>query len=128
MLRTRTLPEILGQLVDDEIDAFMLLTLEGALMGSSSSMNPSDHKVIGAIATYTWNEYNHSGKDCVGETDNLQFLNIELENGRLAIAPIGAKFLLCAHTAKLSTQVGLLRARMEAMVDTLGPSLEHLSY
>lgn len=69
-------------------------------MGSSSSMNPSDHKVIGAIATYTWNEYNQSGKDCVAETDNLQFLNIELQVIREAYSILIINYIfLCAEWA-----------------------------
>lgn len=54
------------------------MTLDGALMGSVGDANVVDHKVVGAIASHTWGEYAHSGREFnVGHA--LQTLLVELE-------------------------------------------------
>ncbi|GLD92412.1 hypothetical protein PINS_up000945 [Pythium insidiosum] len=134
MLRARALPEVLGQIVGDGIDASMLLTLEGALMGSVGSDTaaappPStagvtvDHKVIGAIAAHTWSEYFHSGREFHPDQD-LDALLVELEHGHLAMAPAGKSFIVCAYSHSSQTPTGLLKAKVQALGSYLSTSLD----
>ncbi|KAJ0402394.1 hypothetical protein P43SY_004103 [Pythium insidiosum] len=132
MLRARALPEVLGQIVGDGIDASMLLTLEGALMGSVGSDTAAppvstggvtvDHKVIGAIAAHTWSEYFHSGREFHPDQD-LDALLVELEHGHLAMAPAGKSFIVCAYShSRIPT--GLLKAKVQALGSYLSTSLD----
>ncbi|KAF1324743.1 Ragulator complex protein lamtor2 isoform x1, partial [Globisporangium splendens] len=98
MLRAKVLPEVLGQIIGDGIEATMLMTLDGALMGSVGDADVVDHKVVGAIASHTWGEYVHSAKE-FNAGHALQTLLVELENGRLAMAAAGKGFVVCAYSS-----------------------------
>ncbi|RLN96146.1 hypothetical protein BBJ28_00013342 [Nothophytophthora sp. Chile5] len=103
MLRAKVLPEVLGQIVGDGVTACMcvlrvshlhllrlpstmrplpasrsLMTLEGALMGAVGDEEAVDHKVVGAIASHTWGEYLHAGKEA-NPTGELRTMLVELE-------------------------------------------------
>ncbi|KAJ8577376.1 hypothetical protein ON010_g1835 [Phytophthora cinnamomi] len=55
-----------------------LVTLEGALVGSVGDGDAVDHKVVGAIASHTWGEYLHAGKEA-NPTGDLRTMLVELE-------------------------------------------------
>ncbi|KAI9908336.1 hypothetical protein PsorP6_002822 [Peronosclerospora sorghi] len=78
MLRTKVLPEILEQVVGDGITACMLMTLEGALVGSVGDGDAVEHKVVGAVASHTWSEYQRADKEANSMGD-LSTLLVELE-------------------------------------------------
>jgi hypothetical protein len=54
------------------------MTLEGALVGSVGDGEALDHKVVGAIASHTWGEYLHAGKEAY-PTGDLRTMLVELE-------------------------------------------------
>ncbi|DAZ98325.1 TPA: hypothetical protein N0F65_007132 [Lagenidium giganteum] len=127
MLRAKVLPEVLSQIVGNGIDASMLMTLDGALMGSVGDMDQVEPKVVGAIASHTWGEYLHSSKEFQAN-DDLRFILVELEvvqNGRLGIAPAGKGFLLCAYSNG-DAQAGFLKAKLETLGQYLSTSLDQI--
>ncbi|KAL7691932.1 putative ragulator complex protein LAMTOR2 [Plasmopara halstedii] len=117
MLRAKVLPEVLGQIVGDGINACMLVTLEGALVGSVGEGEDVDHKVVGAIATHTWGEYLHAGKEAY-PSGNLH----TMLHGRLAMTVASKKFLLCAYSS-IDIPIGLLKAKVETLGAYLSASL-----
>ncbi|KAL3660618.1 hypothetical protein V7S43_014373 [Phytophthora oleae] len=124
MLRAKVLPEVLGQIVGDGINACMLMTLEGALVGSVGDGETVDHKVVGAIASHTWGEYLHAGKEA-NPTGDLRTMLVELERGRLAMTVAGKSFLLCAYSGT-DAPAGLLKAKVEALGAYLSASLDQI--
>lgn len=54
------------------------MTLEGSLIGAAGSVEDADHKVVGAIASHTWGEYLHAGKD-FNPAGTMRTLIVELE-------------------------------------------------
>ncbi|KAF4150073.1 Roadblock/LC7 domain [Phytophthora infestans] len=124
MLRAKVLPEVLGQIVGDGITACMLVTLEGALVGSVGDGEAVDHKVVGAIASHTWGEYLHAGKEA-NPAGDLRTMLVELERGRLAMTVAGKSFLLCAYSST-ETPAGLLKAKVETLGAYLTASLDQI--
>ncbi|TMW65325.1 hypothetical protein Poli38472_007967 [Pythium oligandrum] len=124
MLRAKVVPELLRQIVGEGVDAAMLLTLDGALMGSVGSTDGVDHKVIGAIAAHTWGEYLHSSKEVAPESD-LEALLVELERGRLALASAGKGFLVVAYS-RGDAPAGLLKTKVETLGEYLASSLDQI--
>ncbi|KAG3117511.1 hypothetical protein JG687_00002905 [Phytophthora cactorum] len=127
MLRAKVLPEVLGQIVGDSITACMLVTLEGALVGSVGDGEAVDHKVVGAIASHTWGEYLHAGKEA-NPTGDLRTMLVELEasdRGRLAMTVAGKNFLLCAYSST-DAPTGLLKAKVETLGAYLTASLDQI--
>ena len=55
-----------------------LMTLEGALVGSVGEKEAVDHKVVGAIASHTWGEYVHAGREA-NPAGALRTMLMELE-------------------------------------------------
>ncbi|TYZ61758.1 hypothetical protein PybrP1_001084 [[Pythium] brassicae (nom. inval.)] len=125
MLRASVLPEVLGQIVVDGVDAAMLMTLDGALVGAVG--DALDHKVVGAIAAHTWGELAHSGKEC-NAGHALQTLLVDLDHGNLAMAAAGNGFLVCAYSSG-GAESGLLKAkvRVEALAAYLSASLDQIN-
>ncbi|CAI5719801.1 hypothetical protein KXD40_006591 [Peronospora effusa] len=124
MLRAKALPEVLGQIVGDGITACMLMTLEGALVSSVGDGDALDHNVVGAIASHTWGEYLHAGKEA-NPTGDLRSMLVELERGRLAMTMTGKNFLLCAYSST-DTPAGLLKAKVETLGTYLSASLDQI--
>ncbi|CAI5740057.1 unnamed protein product [Peronospora destructor] len=124
MLRAKALPEVLGQMVGDGITACMLMTLEGALVSSVGDGDTVDHKVVGAIASHTWGEYLHAGKEA-NPTGDLRSMLVELERGRLAMTMAGKNFLLCAYSST-DAPAGLLKAKVETLGTYLSASLDQI--
>ncbi|KAG7389833.1 Ragulator complex protein lamtor2 [Phytophthora pseudosyringae] len=120
MLRAKVLPEVLGQIVGDGITACMLMTLEGALVGSVGDGDAGDHKVVGAIASHTWGEYLHAGKEANPTGDLRTMLR-----GRLAMTVAGKTFLLCAYSST-DAPAGLLKAKVETLGAYLSASLDQI--
>ncbi|EGZ19197.1 hypothetical protein PHYSODRAFT_489532 [Phytophthora sojae] len=120
MLRAKVLPEVLGQIVGDGVTACMLVTLEGALVGSVGDGEAVDHKVVGAIASHTWGEYLHAGKEANPTGDLRTMLR-----GRLAMTVAGKNFLLCAYSGA-DAPAGLLKAKVEALGTYLTASLDQI--
>ncbi|TDH71291.1 uncharacterized protein CCR75_008951 [Bremia lactucae] len=84
MLRARVLPDILSQIMGEGITASMLVTLEGALVGAVGNEEAVDYKVVAAIASHTWGEYVHAGKE-VKLTGDLRTMLVELEARRFLL-------------------------------------------
>ncbi|CAI5735857.1 unnamed protein product [Hyaloperonospora brassicae] len=124
MLRAKVLPEVLGQIVDDEVTACILMTLEGALVGSVGEKEAVDHKVVGAIASHTWGEYVHAGREA-NPAGELRTMLMELEHGRLAMTVAGKAFLLCAYSGT-DAPAGLLKAKVETLGTFLSASLDQI--
>ncbi|OWY99207.1 hypothetical protein PHMEG_00029833 [Phytophthora megakarya] len=120
MLRAKVLPEVLGQIVGDGITACMLMTLEGALVGSVGAGDALEHKVVGAIASHTWGEYLHAGKEANPTGDLRTMLR-----GRLAMTVAGKNFLLCAYSSA-DAPAGLLKAKVETLGTYLTTSLNQI--
>lgn len=58
--------------------ASRLLTLEGSLIGAAGGADAVDHKVVAAIASHTWGEYLHAGKE-FNPSGGLATVVVELE-------------------------------------------------
>lgn len=126
MIQAKNLPEHLKQILDQEIKTSMLMTTDGALVGScAEGVNKFDPKVIGALVANTWGEYLHAGKESNPE-NNLDFLLIELEKGQLAVHSAGRDFLLCVVATKDAAS-GHMKAKLELLSDFLKDSLDKLS-
>ena len=54
------------------------MTLEGALVSSVGHGDVVDHNVVGDIASHTWGEYLHAGKEA-NPTGELGSMLVELE-------------------------------------------------
>uniref|UniRef100_A0AAV1TUH6 Roadblock/LAMTOR2 domain-containing protein n=1 Tax=Peronospora matthiolae TaxID=2874970 RepID=A0AAV1TUH6_9STRA len=125
MLRAKVLPEVLGQIVDNEITACILMTIDGALVGSAGEKDAVDHKVVGAIASHTWGEYVHAGREEANPAGELRTILMELEHGRLAMTLAGKTFLLCAYSGT-DAPAGLLKAKVESLGTFLSASLDQI--
>ena len=55
------------------------MTIEGALVGSVGEKDSVDHKVVGAIASHTWGEYVHAGREEANPAGELRTMLMELE-------------------------------------------------
>uniref|UniRef100_M4B6A8 Roadblock/LAMTOR2 domain-containing protein n=1 Tax=Hyaloperonospora arabidopsidis (strain Emoy2) TaxID=559515 RepID=M4B6A8_HYAAE len=102
-----------------------LMTIEGALVGSVGEKDSVDHKVVGAIASHTWGEYVHAGREEANPAGELRTMLMELEHGRLAMTLAGKAFLLCAYSGT-DAPAGLLKAKVESLGTFLSASLDQI--
>ncbi|EQC38008.1 hypothetical protein SDRG_04438 [Saprolegnia diclina VS20] len=138
MIRAKVLPEVLRQGLGDGVAAILLMTVDGALLGSVGAMSPSstpshasgvepavDVKVVGAIAANVWAEYEHSAKE-IFPTEDLRVLFLEFQKDKcLAVTSASAGYLLCAYSDG-KAPMGLLKKKLETLQPYLKEALEKI--
>ncbi|KAF0700154.1 Aste57867_9282 [Aphanomyces stellatus] len=131
MIRAKVLPEVLSQIVGDGIAAALLMTVDGALLGSVGTMNTEnatpvvDTKVVGAIVANVWGEYAQSAKEIFTDED-LQVLFLHFEKDKtLAITSAGAGYLLCAYSDG-AAPMGRVKAKLQTLQPFLKDALQQI--
>lgn len=114
MLRAKQIPAALNAVNCDDVRASMLLQRDGALLGSAGpGLADIDDKIIAAIASNMWAEFEASGRDTVNG-GALKSMLLQLEEGRLGIANTGGEYLVCVYATD-SVKFGLIKAKLEAL-------------
>ncbi|OQR82211.1 hypothetical protein THRCLA_23230 [Thraustotheca clavata] len=136
MIRAKVLPEVLRQGLGDGVTATLLMTIDGALMGSVGMISPSpanpnavkpavDMKVVGAIAANVWSEYEHSSKDAF-PTEELHTLFLEFEKDKyMAVTSAGSGYLICL-LSEGEAPMGILKKKLQTLQPYLKESLQQI--
>eukprot|EP01135_Chromosphaera_perkinsii_P005015 Nk52_evm13s310 gene=Nk52_evmTU13s310 len=97
-----------------------ILNFEGSVLAYAGQLD-KEGKVAAAIASNVWQMYEEGGKTALGD-DDLEYIIIECENGRICITKV-SKLLLCMYSDR-SVECGMLKAKAEKLVSYLEPDLE----
>jgi len=111
-----TMTKVLEQANTDGVKCTIFMKLDGALLCVAG--DSSIEKIIGALVANIWKSYDTGAKKAF-DADNLYFMIIDCEEGKLAVARI-SKFLLCTYADK-NVQLGLLKTKITALVEHLKP-------
>lgn len=98
------------------------MTTEGALLGSCGKIENLDNKLLGAIVTNAWNDYDDAGR-LLFPSQPIDFQALTLQNGGwIGIASAGPGCLVCAYST-CDTNIGYVKAKVciiiESMLDTV---------
>jgi|EP00953_Heterococcus_sp_UTEX-ZZ885_P039456 predicted regulator of Ras-like GTPase activity (Roadblock/LC7/MglB family) len=114
MLRAKHIPATLNLVNCDGVKASMLLQRDGALLGSAGpGLAEIDDKIIAAIVSNIWAEFETSGTDRINGGE-LKATLLQLEGGRLGIACTGGDYLVCLYASD-TVKFGLIKAKLEAL-------------
>lgn len=123
MLRVAAIPKVLEQICTDGVRGSALVTVDGALLGSSGDMLPGiDEQVFGAVSSGVWQDFSDASTESSGALDMLLMM---VDDGQLAVARAGPSFLVCAYAGR-DCATGILRAKLKAISDHLGDRLGQL--
>eukprot|EP01121_Diplochlamys_sp_Union-15-3_P013537 TRINITY_DN4209_c0_g1_i2.p1 TRINITY_DN4209_c0_g1~~TRINITY_DN4209_c0_g1_i2.p1 ORF type:complete len:117 (-),score=21.51 TRINITY_DN4209_c0_g1_i2:27-377(-) len=112
MLQPKVLPRILEQANTDGVKATILLNRNGLQLATSGE----ELKAVSAIYANIWNLYDDS---------SLDYLLSDCEEGKIVVAKVTEKLLLCLCGDKTS-QFGMLKAKAKIMKQYLEEPLKQL--
>ncbi|KAG9411307.1 Ragulator complex protein lamtor2 [Aphanomyces cochlioides] len=129
MIRAKVLPDVLSQIVGDGVTATLLMTVDGALLGSVGSLKSEttavDAKVVGAIVANVWGEYAQSAKEIFTD-ESLQVLFVNFDKDKcLGIISASPGYLLCAYSNG-EAPLGLVKSKLEALQPFLVDALQQI--
>ncbi|CAF1197343.1 unnamed protein product [Rotaria sordida] len=131
MLKPKALSEVLAQVTNGGIQSTVLLTRDGALL-AYSGFEAKDAKIIAAMASSIFAAHQRVRQtpastlpqNMVGSGD-LNMILLDAEEGKMAIASVATQ-LVCM-VAKTSVQLGMLKAKMDALSSYLQEPLRQVS-
>jgi len=110
MLAAKKLPEVLGSILDGDIEGCCLMTSDGSLLCSVSSSSAGAQLVsetsLAAISSSVWGNY-------VQGCPDVSFNLMRLENGCLGVVSAGKGYLIAAYGRDVTP--GLLRGKLESL-------------
>eukprot|EP01132_Coremiostelium_polycephalum_P002389 gene2389-2954_t len=120
MLRSKVLPQVLQQAINNnDVKGVLLMKDDGSLI-ACSEMTGSDHnvsKIVSAITSNIWTSYN--------KNTDLQYQLIDNEEGKLVVTKC-ASLLLCIY-ADSTSEFGLLKTKTQKLREYLEGPLSKVS-
>lgn len=118
MLSAERLPQILESNLSDGIEGLVLMTDMGNLLSSAiirtSSVNET---ILTAVSSSIWGTQGAS-------TSNIQMHISKMDNGYLAICPVGKGYVIAAFGTNV--ECGLLKSRLENLSEYFVKIFEQL--
>lgn len=89
-----------------------LLSTDGRLLCHTGGLEVYEtDRVISAVMAATYSEYAATARNAIPTPITMDFLLIDLEEGRLALTPIHDKYLLCCY-AENSAEIGAIKLKV----------------
>ncbi|KAG8186705.1 hypothetical protein JTE90_015643 [Oedothorax gibbosus] len=123
MLKPKALTQVLNQANTGGVCSTLLLNREGTLLAYAGYAG-TDAKLIAAITSNIWMAYEKSGCSAFN-SETLKFIIIDCEDGYVAVTGV-ANLLLCLQ-ANSTVDLGILKAKAEAMAKYLEVPLNQIS-
>ncbi|KAI8813807.1 ragulator complex protein LAMTOR2-like protein [Cladochytrium replicatum] len=123
LLKPRALAQVLDQANSNGVRSTILFNPDGSLVQFAGGSEKSA-KIIAAVGSQLWLAYERVGGSIIGESENMHYIFLDCEHGRLVMTRI-AHFILC--TVALETvDFGILKTKTRALYDHLYGQLEQL--
>lgn len=127
MIRSRRIPPMLSRICGDGIQASLLVTVDGELLGTSSPLDETLEKSVsetGSLVTEIAADYQRLGLEL--DSPSLDFLVLELEFSTVAVCSAGRDcFVICL--ADPETPQGMIKARLQALASHVKEALTPLT-
>ncbi|EAL61893.2 hypothetical protein ACTFIW_008923 [Dictyostelium discoideum] len=121
MLRSKILPQILNQAINNtDTKGVLLMKDDGSLIACSDATTSSHNtsKIVAAITSNIWTAYNRNS--------DLQYQLIDCEEGRFVITRV-ASLLLCVYS-DINTEFGLLKLKTQKLREYLEEPLSKVEH
>lgn len=126
MIRSCRIPPMLSRICGDGVEAALLVTTDGELLGVSHPLPETLEKTIsevGSLVTEVFADYARLGVEL--DSPHLQFLTIELELNTVAVSSAGSDCLVICVCAPKTPQ-GMIKARLQALASHVQEALTPL--
>jgi len=126
MIRSCRIPPMLSRICGDGIEAALLVTIDGELLGASYPLSEKLEKSItevGSLVTEIASDYARLGHEL--DSPQLQFLTLELELNTVAVSSAGNDCLVIAICSP-DTPQGMTKARLQALASQVQEALTPL--
>ncbi|ORX78442.1 Roadblock/LC7 domain-containing protein [Anaeromyces robustus] len=146
MLKPKIISEILNQVLSTSINTALLFSQEGSLLSYATNKynnigspvlvslkDPSEpSKMIAAISSNVWSVYknncslwfNQQNQNQQNQDDTLNMIFLDCEEGKVIISQAGK--LLVALVGNNNTEIGLLKIKMNTLVNYFNNSLQYM--
>ena len=137
MLRVKAVPAFLNKSCTDGVEAALLMTTSGALLGMGGSSDGAGgvgaitENVQAAITANVWDSFSsmptnyESGKSNKAGQPGLGCLILELDEATIAIQGFGDQYVACLSGGKDLDQ-SFLRDKLDSLVNALAVTFERL--
>ena len=127
MIRSCHIPPLLSRICGDGIQAALLVTTDGELLGTSYPFPEDDLGnlcEVGSLVTEIAADYQRLGHEL--DSPHLDFLTLELELGTVAVSSSGSDCFVIA-IANPKTPHGMIKARLQALASHVQEALTPLT-
>ena len=122
MIRSCRIPPVLNRVCQDPIKYAMLVTLDGELLGSSSSSQKASES-FGTLVAHIANDYQRLGEEM--NSRKLQYMMMEMEQGLVGVSV--ANDCMVIAVADPDAPPGLVKAKLQALSGFIQDSFSLLS-